>query len=90
MPAPLDENGVKFMAKKKMGKMSMACPECGEMACSCGPEPHPYGRGKALFAVAMGILLLLFGFGYITLPVMALVLGVLYVLKGSLRLMGNW
>ena len=79
--------------KKKMGSKKMdvgACPSCGEKDCVCCPSPHPYGRGKALFAVAIGILLILFGFQYITIQVLALVLGVLYILKGSLRLMGNW
>ncbi|VVB56622.1 Uncharacterised protein [uncultured archaeon] len=79
--------------KKKTSskKMSLdACPSCGEAYCECCPTPHPYGRGKALFAVAIGILLILFGFQYITIQVLALVLGVLYILKGSLRLMGNW
>ncbi len=80
------------MKKKTTSKcMEMEnCPACGKKECACCPMPHPYGRGKALFSVAMGILLILFGFQYITLEVMGLVLGVLFILKGSLRLMGNW
>jgi hypothetical protein len=78
------------MPKKKMNKMSEECPECVREECECKPMPHPYGKGKALLNIAIGLLLLLYGFNYISLPVMALVLGVLYIIKGSLRLMGNW
>lgn len=64
--------------------------ECCEMSCCDMPTPHPYGRGKALFSLAVGLILITFGFHYIDMNMLALVAGVLFALKGTLRLMGSW
>lgn len=64
---------------KKMTKMSNDC------AMDC----HPHGRGKALMHVAIGVLLVAFGFGiYIkSIETLALMMGVLFVLKGAVKMM---
>ena len=58
----------------------------------CMPYPcHPHGRGKALINVAIGLLLILYGFDYIKdLQTLAMVVGVLYMLRGSIRLIGDF
>ena len=73
--------------QKKSKKMSMAKDDC---CCESYPV-HPHGRGKALANIAMGLFLILFGFGYIKdLPTLALVIGVLMMIRGAIRMMGNW
>ena len=75
--------GEYMMKKNASKKMEKEC--CSPMYC------HPHGRGKALINVAVGLLLILFGFGYIKdLPTLAMVLGVLYMLRGSIRLIGDF
>lgn len=71
------------MMKKMSKKMDKEC--CMPSYC------HPHGRGKALLNVAIGLLLILFGFGYIKdLQTLAMVVGVLFMLRGSIRLIGEW
>lgn len=86
--APSKERAAKpgwgeYMVKKMSKQMNKEC--CAPAYC------HPHGRGKALINVAVGLLLILFGFGYIKdLPTLAMVLGVLYMLRGSIRLIGDF
>lgn len=71
------------MMKKMSKKM--------DKECCVPPYCHPHGRGKALLNVAMGLLLILFGFGYIKdLQTLAMVVGVLFMLRGSIRLIGDF
>ena len=72
--------------QKKNKKMSM------KDDCCCEAMPmHPHGRGKALANVAIGLFLRLFGFGYIKdLQTLAMVIGVLMMIRGAIRMMGNW
>jgi len=80
--------GVNIM-KKNASKMKMKDDCCCSMPCDM-PIAHPYGRGKALFAIAVGLMLITFGFNYISIQMLALVIGVLFALKGTMRLLGSW
>lgn len=44
-------------------------------------------RGKALASIAIGLLLISYGLDYITLEQLALVAGVVYCLKGVVKMM---
>jgi divalent metal cation (Fe/Co/Zn/Cd) transporter len=71
------------MKNKKMNKSS------SDMACE-SYYCHPHGRGKALYNLAIGLFLIMFGFGIFiqNIEMLALGLGVLFVLKGGIKMMG--
>jgi len=58
-----------------------------EMKKCCGPHDiNSYERGKSLVSIAIGLLLISFGFGYITLAMLGMVVGVIYCLVGTVRM----
>jgi len=72
--------------KKKMRRVSE------ELVMRPSYEPHDersYERGKSLVKIATGLLLISFGFGYVSMEMLALVLGALYCLVGVVRMMSK-
>lgn len=64
-----------MMKKSKTISAAMAC------------WPHPHARGKALLNIGMALVMWLYGFGQINIQVLALMLGVIFAIKGAILMM---
>ncbi|PIT84486.1 hypothetical protein COU37_03080 [Candidatus Micrarchaeota archaeon CG10_big_fil_rev_8_21_14_0_10_45_29] len=63
--------------------------KAAEIYACCHDEIDHYERGKALKWIAIGLVLVMFGFGYITMEMLALIVGAIYCLVGIVKMMGK-